>query len=207
MNYEDYSDGELFSLICENDEDAKDILFEKYKYIIDIIIKKYSFKALNFGFEYNDLYQEALVGFSDALQNYHEDKDAGLATFITICVDRRLQNIVRNASRIKSLFFKETLSLDHFYEDYDTSLKDLISDNGENDPLFNMTKNEDLKELIKIIEKTLSTGEYDVYELLINGNDCNDIASILKKSPKQIDNTIQRIKSKIKDILKSRSFD
>ena len=46
MNYEEYSDSELYSLICESDEDAKDILYMKYKYIIDIVIKKYAFTAM-----------------------------------------------------------------------------------------------------------------------------------------------------------------
>ena len=45
MNYDNYTDSELFSLICEENEEAKDILFMKYKYIIDIVIKKYAFTA------------------------------------------------------------------------------------------------------------------------------------------------------------------
>ena len=163
MNYDDYSDSELYSLVCESNEDAKDLLFQKYKYIIDVVIKNYSFTALKYGFEYKDLYQEALVGFSDALQSYQEDKNASLPTFITLCVDRRLQNILRNASRFKNMAFKDSLSLDHVYEETDLPLRDLISDHSSNDPLLNITKDEDYLELTKIIEKLLSKGEYEVY--------------------------------------------
>ena len=122
MSYEEYSDDELYSLVCESDEDAKDMLFMKYKYIIDIVIKKYAFSAMKYGFEYKDLYQEALVGFSDAIQSYREEKNTSMATFITLCVDRRLQNTIRKASRVKNRVLLESLSLDHVYEEYNIPL-------------------------------------------------------------------------------------
>ncbi len=204
MKYEECSDEELYSLICESDEDAKDILFMKYKYIIDIVIKRYAFSGMKYGFEYKDLYQEALVGFSDALNSYKEDKNSSMATFITLCVDRKLQNTIRKAGRIKNKFLLESLSLDHIYEEYDVPLCDIISDNNDNDPLNNITKDEDFDELVLFIEKSLSSSEYEVYKLLISGLNYNEIAGVLKRSPKQIDNAIQRIKNKVKEILKLR---
>lgn len=204
MKYEEYSDGELYSLICESDEDAKDIVYMKYKYIIDIVIKKYAFTAMKYGFEYKDLYQEALVGFSDALQSYQEDKKSSLPTFITLCVDRRLQNAIRKAGRIKNKMLLECLSLDHVYEEYNIPLKEVISDHNENDPLTNITKEEEFDELLNIIEKSLSSTEYEVYKLLISGLSYNEIAKVLGKRPKQIDNAIQRLKNKVKDILENR---
>ena len=204
MNYEDYSDSELFTMICEENEDAKDVLFLKYKYIIDIVIKKYAFSAMKYGFEYKDLYQEALVGYSDAINSYKEDKNASLSTFITLCVDRRLQNIIKKAGRIKNKILLESLSLDHVYNQYEIPLRDIISDNSLNDPLINITKDEEFDELLETIEKSLSSSEYEVYKLLITGLSYLEIAKILDKNPKQIDNAIQRIKNKIKVILKSR---
>ena len=40
----EYNDIELTQMVCENNEDAKDFLYEKYHYIIDIIISKYKKK-------------------------------------------------------------------------------------------------------------------------------------------------------------------
>jgi RNA polymerase sporulation-specific sigma factor len=204
MDYTECSDSELFSLICEEDESAKDALFMKYNYIIDLIIKKYAFSAMKYGIEYKDLYQEALVGYADAIKCYSDDKDAGMASFITLCVERRLQNVVRKAGRLKNKMFLESLSLDYFYDKYGTELKELLSDNNQNNPYLNITKDEDYEQLLKCIEKTLSVGEYEVYKLLVNGFNSNDIAEILKKNPKQIDNAIQRIKTKVKEILNRR---
>lgn len=204
MNYEEYEDNELYYLICEEDEDAKDILFHKYQYIIDIVIKKYALAAMKYGLEYKDLYQEALVGFSDALNSYQETKNSSLATFITICVDRRLCSILKKSSRHKNIIFLESLSLEHVYEKYNIQLKDIISDNNSHDPLSNITKEEAFDELLEDIKKALSSKEYEVYELLISGLDYTEIAKILHQNAKQIDNAIQRIKQKIKDILKIR---
>lgn len=207
MNYEDYSDSELYSMVCESNEDAKDILFMKYKYIIDIVIKKYAFTAMKYGFEYKDLYQEAMVGFSDALVSYQDDKNTSMSTFITICVDRRLQNSIKKAGRIKNQILLESLSLEHVYDQYEIPLKDILSDESSHDPLVNITKGEEFDELLLDIEKALSSSEYEVYKLLISGMDYHEIARVLNKQPKQIDNAIQRIKGKIKDILKLREMD
>ncbi len=206
MNYEEYSDGELYSLVCEQDEDAKDMLYTKYKYIIDIVIKRYAYSAMKYGLEYGDLYQEALVGFSDALTSFDGEKNSALPTFITLCVDRKLQNTIRKAARIKNQVLLDSLSLDHVYEDYNLPLKDLISDHQKNDPLNNITKDEEFDELVQFIEKALSPSEYEVYKLLIAGLSYQDIAKVLNRSTKQIDNAIQRIKGKVKDILENRQL-
>ena len=64
-----------------------------------------------------------------------------------------------------------------------------------------MENEERLEELTKKINDDLSPFEKDVYKLVINGFGYQDIAKILNKEPKQIDNTIQRIRNKIKDLL------
>ena len=96
------------------------------------------------------------------------------------------------------------MSLDHVYEEYNIPLKEVISDNNKNDPLTNIAKDEEFDELLEIIENALSSSEYEVYKLLISGMSYNEIAETLHKNPKQIDNAIQRLKGKIKEILKER---
>ena len=39
--YDDYNDQELLYLICESNEDATNILYDKYKKIIDMKVNKY----------------------------------------------------------------------------------------------------------------------------------------------------------------------
>lgn len=204
MEYKDTNDGQLINMLHEASEDAKDVLFEKYKYIIDIEMKKYSRMARTLGYDVNDLYQDALVGFSDALVSYRDDRHAALPSFITLCVDRKLQVSIKKAGRLKNKLLNESLSLEHVYESYASPLMDLLSDNSENDPLENILKEEKVKELVDSITESLSDAEYEVYALMINGLKYDEIATLLNKNLKQVDNTIQRVRNKIKKILKNR---
>lgn len=203
MNYEDINDEQLIHMIREESEEAKDMLYQKYRYIIDYELKKYKRIAYALSYDVSELSQEALVGFADAINNYREDKEASLASFITLCVDRRLQVAIKKAGRLKNQMLKEALSLE---EEYNASsqLKDLLSDNSLNDPLENILKEENYQELKRRIKESLSESEYEVYTYMINGLKYDEIASLINKNLKQVDNTIQRVKSKIKKILEER---
>ena len=194
--YEEYNDSELVMLIKENHEDAKEILLNKYHYIIGLILKKYNKTAALLGIEGKDLYQEALLGFTDALNRYDEEKDASLPTFITLCVERRVRIILRMHNNSKSKLLSDAISLDA-----ETSNLKQIEDTKDKDPLVSITDKEEANELDKQILETLSDSEKEVYNLLVKGFNIKEITNILNKNYKQIDNTIQRIKEKIKNIL------
>lgn len=200
MNYKEYQDSELYSMICESSEEDKDILYNKYKYVIDLIIKKYLYTAKKYGIEYNDLYQEGLVGFADALNCYDDTKKVLLSSFIGLCVERRLQNAILKAGRLKNKFYSESLSLDHAYGEQQIPLKEMIRDQKNSDPLLGIENQEEYQELLKRIAAVLSKREYEVYEFMLQGLSYQDIALLLDKTPKQIDNAIQRIKHKVREV-------
>lgn len=204
MDYKDYSDSELMYLVKESNEDAKDIILEKYRYVIDIIFSKYKSLGKNLGLESSDLYQEALLGFMDAVNNYSEKKDVKLVTFISFCVRRRLNMALMKANRVKHRFLNDSLSLEHYYDNIDATMMDLISDNEENNPLNNLMNEEEFLDLNEKIKEHLSKNEHEVYELLRNGFSYTEIATLLDKTPKSVDNAIQRIKGKVRKILAER---
>lgn len=199
--YKDTNDAELLFMLNEESEDAKDILFKKYYYIIEQTMKRYAKIIAKSGVEYKDIYQEAMLGFADALDKYNDTKEAQLPTFITLCVKRRLSNLLRGATNIKSKFNKDILSIDYDYENYDTTLIDIISDDNKNNPLVNIATRENLEAIINACESKLSPFETKVFDLMILEYDYKQIAEILNESPKKIDNTAQRIRRKIKDIV------
>ncbi|MDE5889233.1 MAG: sigma-70 family RNA polymerase sigma factor [Bacilli bacterium] len=201
MEYHDFNDYELISMLHESSEEAKNILYNKYLYIIDIEIKKYQRMARVLGYDLNDLYQDALVGFSDALISYRDDKDAALSSFITLCVDRRLQVSIKKAGRLKNKLLNDSLSLEHIYESSASPLMDMLSDNFENDPLENIVKEEKTEELMKEIKRSLSNREYEVFSLVTNGLKYDEIALLLNKDLKYVDNAIQRMRAKIRKIV------
>lgn len=201
MDYEEYNDHELIMLIGENNDDARNIIYEKYHYIIDIIFKKYYKRALALAVEPSDLFQDALLGFTDAINRYKEEDQASFATFATMCVDRRIKTTLRNAQTIKNKIASDTVSLEYEYDDFLT-LKDMIKDDRLVDPLDEVTDQEYYQELNNRIVKELSDNEKQVYQLMKESYNYTEIAKILNKEPKQVDNTIQRIKNKIKTLLK-----
>lgn len=198
------NDSELLMLYHEDDEDAKNLLFHKYKFIIDILIKKYNKYLISLNIDYQEIYSECTVGFSDGLKSFQEEKNASLATFITLCIERRLGNIIRKYNREKYKGLQETYSLDYAYGDNDIRLIDIISDDYEHDPLKNMTEEEGYFELVNSIKDKLTAREFEVFVLMIRGLSYIEISKILNNTPKQIDNTMQRIKNKIRNLLDSK---
>ena len=199
-NIENTNDNELIMLYHENDEDAKNILFLKYKFIIDILMKKYNYLFNTLNVDGQEVYSECAVGFSDALRSYQDNKDTSLPTFITLCIERRLHGLAKKYNREKYKILHETYSLDYFYDQFGRPLIEILTDNS-NEPLFNMTDEENCMELLSEIQKKLSHKEFEVFSLMIRDFNYQQIAKILQNTPKQIDNTMQRIKTKIKNLL------
>ncbi len=197
----EFNDSELISLAGEQNEDAKNYLYQKYKYIVEILMHKYYSASVKLNVDLNELEQEAYYAFSDALNSYRDDKNASLPTFISLCIDRRLKKIIRKYNGEKARFLNNTFSLDYNYNEEGTTLKDLISDDSKFDPLNDLTNKEEYNELIAKIKENLSPIEYEVFNYIINNFDYQTIALLMHKNPKQIDNTIQRVKHKIRDIL------
>jgi len=71
--------------------------------------------------------------------------------------------------------------------------------------LRNITDAENYQQLAKLIDDSLSKGEKDVYQLMKQGFDYKQIADILKKDSKSIDNAMQRIKNKVRRIVEERN--
>ena len=182
-------------------DEAKNELYKKYKYIEDILIRKYASMAGYLNIDMNELISEAAYAFSDAINSYQNDRNAKLSTFISLCIDRRLQKLIKKYSSEKAKILNNTYSLDYDYNEDGVTLKDLISDSSNNDPLKKLAEEQEYDELLNKIKNALSESEYEVFKLYSGGFDYQTIALITNKNSKQIDNTIQRLKHKIRDIL------
>ena len=182
---------EIYNMICETNEDVVDTLYEMYKPLLNRLVNKYYNFYNNLEIDKNDLYQEAMIGFSEALTNYKDNKNASLKTFVQLCVERKIIKALEKSKTKKNKILNESLSLDYDYDS--TNLINFVVDNTF-EPLHKFSEEEQLEELSTKIEQTLSNNELQVYKLLKDGLKFQEIAKILDKKPKQIDNTIQRIK-------------
>ncbi len=191
----------LFDMVSESNEDVRNTLYENYEPLIKYIVKQYAKAASKYGVDYADLLQEANVGFANALNNYDEKKESSLKTFISLCIKRRLINAIRKAQTNKNQMELSNLSLDYDYVTTGMQLKDIIKDENS-DPLIQFSDLENEEMLIKNIKKRLSAKENEVFDLLLKGFNYKEISLTLDKSEKQIDNTIQRIRGKVRNLLK-----
>lgn len=196
------NDFELLYLVSENNEEANEKIYDKYKPAIDYYAKKYLHLIEGKGLDYNDLFQEGLIGLDSAIKKYKEQKDIKFSTFAFICIRRRMISSVRNASRKKHSILNESYSIDYHNEDDDKNgFENIVYSNlgGIEDLLVSRENSINFNKRIK---KTLTPLENEVYELKINGFTHEEICESLGKSFKSIEGVLYRIRVKIREILK-----
>lgn len=202
--YKNYNDYELVYLIGEENEDALNVLYEKYKPIVILKLKKYIKYAKKIGLEYSDLFQEGMIGLSEAIANFKTKKDVQFSTFANLCIERQLFSALTRASRKKHNILNDSLSLDNSINDDDVTLLDFVFDKSA-DPSLYVESIENKKELYEKLSNVLTTLEKEVFNLKVNNFDYKEISMLLNKSYKSVDSAIQRIRAKVKKILDEQS--
>lgn len=199
--YEDLNDYELVNIAQELNEEAINLLHKKYQPLINKKCRKYIKYLHNKGVEISDLIQECTIGFEEAIHNFNPNDDVSFYTFANICMDRQLMSELTKQNRDKYKFLNEALPLETIEdEEDDNNLIDFIQDNSNN-PELGLLSNEEFKELYTKISHELTELEECVFKLKIQGFSYKEIADILDKEEKSIDNAIQRIKVKIKSLM------
>ena len=198
----DYKDNdyELLYLISENNEDAKELFYTKYKPIIEMKASKYKKYAESKGYDFNDLVQEGMIGLSQAINDFSEQKDVQFNTFANLCIDRQLYTFIRNIDRDKHKILNDSVSLDSTINSIGKPLTEILDDKNV-DPESSFIEMEEKQELFKKITNLLSKQETDVFYLRIQGFTYKEIAALLNITPKAVDGCISKIKSKISNKL------
>lgn len=200
MNYNDLNDYELVSYVAEGNEDANAIIMEKYQPVITKFAKKMMDNTINTGLEISDLEQEGRLGLIHAIDTFCEQKDAAFYTYAKTCIERSIISAVIRSKRLKHKFLNESLSYDSEEIDVNKLLKDNVL-NPENIIL----SSESEEKIIKKMKNKLTDLEQEVFQLLIAGFSYKEISVILDKDIKAVDNTIQRVRRKLKEYLMEES--
>ena len=169
---------------------------------IDWILKEYS-KILSFntqkyyliGAEQEDLLQEGILGLLKAIKFYDETKSS-FSSFAFLCIRREMISAIRKANTQKNSILNEALTTSSMIED-SSDIDNYIS--SENNPEEAYLLKEEIKEFKNFSDKNFSKLEKEVLKYLIRGYSYREIAKILSKNLKSIDNTIQRIRKKSED--------
>lgn len=200
--YDELNDYELVSLAQEQNEEAIDLLHKKYQPIIYRKCRKILKYLRNKGIELSDLLQEGNLAIELAIQRFNSNDDVSFYTFVNLFIDRQLMNVLTINNRNKYKILNEAIPLEN-NDDAEISLIDIIEDSTYN-PELELVTAEQYKELYEDIMNELTNFETFVFGLKMQGLSYKEIADVLDKDIKSVDNAVQRIKQKIKAILNNR---
>lgn len=195
--YDNYDDQELMYLIADRNEEATNILYEKYKNVVNMKAKKYANYGKKIGLDYSDLFQEGMVGLSEAINSYNEYHNTKFSSFANMCMDRQISSAVLAASRKKHNALNESYSLDAIIDNEALTFLDIFFDECS-DPSLRLDKEEFKITLDNILNKELTQFEKQVFDLRMSEFEYKEIAKLLNKSYKSIDCAVQKIKLKVK---------
>ena len=157
------------------------------------------------GGENEDLIQEGMIGLFKAVCDFKEDEKTSFYSFAELCVSRQMYTAVESANRKKHMPLNSYVSL---YEEKDSEerehspLIDTIPGDVENDPEVLYFGKEYTSLFQEKLKKQLSPLENKVLYLHLQGTDYRTIAELIDRSPKTVDNALQRIKAKAEKLLK-----
>ena len=191
--YDGIKDEELIFRFKNGESEILDYLMEKYKNMV----RKKARTMFLIGGENDDLIQEGMIGLFKAVRDYQPDKDASFQTFAGICVDRQIYNAIQSSNRQKHQPLNSYISL----SEQDGENEEHLGDAWVENPESIIIDQENVQSLEQEITTTLSPMENQVLEYYLAGNGYGEIAQIMGKAPKSIDNALQRIRTKIKEQL------
>lgn len=188
------ADEALCTLAASGDRIAEEALVMRYHRLVRICARPY-FLA---GGDSEDLIQEGMVGLLAAIREYDSGKAASFRTFAEVCIKNRLISVIKAAARDKHIPLNN-------YVSFETPL---FSGNGDHyaygaadqlqeDPEAILLGREAFQERMRALEGQLSGFEASILRLYLNGLSYSEIAAEVNKSPKSVDNAVQRIRRKL----------
>jgi len=198
--YGNLSDEELLAIIRrDREESAQDYLIDKYKNMVKVKARTYFL----IGADQEDLMQEGMIGLFKAIRDYKPEKTSSFFAFAWLCVDRQMITAIKTATRQKHkpLNTYVSLNMPSYDKEGDSSIMRGLSYQRYMDPEELFIDQEEKSFIETRLSKNLSKLERRVLSLYLKGKDYEEIAEIVSKDTKAIDNALQRVKKKVGKIL------
>ena len=189
--FDNVSDEELIMRFRAGETSIEDYLMEKYKGLV----RQKARAMFLIGGDTDDLIQEGMIGLFKAVRDFQPGREAAFATFAGVCIDRQLYSAIQSSNRQKHIPLNSYVSLNQ--EEEGSPIWELSVENPESIVI----DQENARDLQQKFMGFLSPMERKVLDLYLRGEGYVEIARILNKSPKSIDNALQRIRSKIREAL------
>ena len=193
MDYTAYSDEELIEKLRDGHGEIADYLIEKY---IPLVRKKTNAMYL-IGGETEDLIQEGMFGLFKAVRDFNPEKGASFFSFAEICISRQLYSVLEASNRKKHMPLNTYISFSNQDDADGVNLEQMVTERTIS-PEQMLIEQERKQEFFQKLEEKVSPLEKKVLYLYLEGKNYIQIAEVLNKTPKAIDNALQRIRGKIK---------
>ncbi|MBO5333154.1 MAG: sigma-70 family RNA polymerase sigma factor [Clostridia bacterium] len=185
MNFIQMNDNELVECAKSGNSMALQVLIERYS--DKVLQKARSFKSL-IGIENDDLYQEGMMGFVSAVYSFDNSRDVLFSTYASTLSTRKMLSAIRKINSTANLPLQSYISIEEE--------KDLFSDMPS--PEETLLSVERVNEINLFVEENFSKKEKKVFKLSVLGMTYSQIAEILDCTEKSVDNTMQRIRRKLR---------
>ena len=182
----DLSDEQLCQALQGGNRQAAELLAARYHRLVRACARPYFLAGGNT----EDLMQEGMFGLIKAMREYDGSRDASFHTFASTCIRHRLCSVVKAAASGKHLPLNQSVPLNpSFFEIYPSL--------AQVDPEVLMIDREKAASLLENTCKQLSEFEVKILGYYLDGLTCREIAETVGKSPKSVDNAVQRIRRKV----------
>lgn len=194
-------DEQLIQKLRGGETAITDYIMEKYKFLV----RKKAKAMYLLGGENDDLIQEGMIGLFKAVRDYDVTQEASFYSFADLCVSRQMYTAIKLSQRQKHMPLNSYISLyeksDELSEEKQTPLIEQLQTEKGNNPEELFLDKEYLQMMEQELKNRLSDLESRVLYLHLRGEDYRNIARLLDKSPKSIDNALQRIKNKVASLV------
>ncbi|HIR39697.1 MAG TPA: sigma-70 family RNA polymerase sigma factor [Candidatus Coproplasma stercoripullorum] len=185
MQIENLSDERLAQLSQSGDKNATELLLKRYKNVVLSVARRFFLS----GGETEDLVQEGMCGLYSAIGGYSEGKcKSGFSAYATRCIRNRIIDAVKATTGAKHSALNNFLPIVEVGEELYSSPQN---------PEDELIKRENRREFLRKISKDLSSFEFKVTVMYMDGLTMAEISSATGKPVKSIDNALQRAKRKL----------
>lgn len=197
--YEALSDERLCELAHGGDGRAEEILVVRYGRLVRKLARPYYLA----GGDNDDLIQEGMIGLIYGVREFDRTKSASFRTYAEICVRSRLYSAVRAAARVKHSPLNQSVPLEiPSFE----STSSIYSAELVTDPEDLIIGREGARDTLRWVRKQLSEFEARILGYYLDGLTIREMAEAVSRSPKSVDNAVQRIRRKAARRLTSGDF-
>jgi RNA polymerase sporulation-specific sigma factor len=194
-------DEQVVDMSHAGDAAAEEYLLNKYKNFVRSKARSYFL----IGADHEDIVQEGMIGLYKAIRDYRPEKLSSFRAFAELCITRQIITAIKTATRQKHIPLNSYISLNRplYDEESDRTLLDVIMEGKSSNPEEMMINRENLGRIYEKMTQVLSRLEQEVLAAYLDGKSYQEIAEMLGRHVKSIDNALQRVKRKLEKYLEN----